>query len=128
MSIILQFTNAETGKLQVFPAWANNLEKEPVKPTEIKKVIAGGWKPAPYGAFLGIAQGGGDIACCGAAVPKDKATAIMAERDAIMKGKHVYAGPMSDREGKERIAAGAMLGDADLWKMDWYVKGVVTQK
>ena len=39
MSIILQFTNAETGKLQVFPAWTNNLEKEPVKPTEIKKVI-----------------------------------------------------------------------------------------
>lgn len=39
MSIILQITNPETGKLQVFPAWTNNLEKEPVKPTEIKKVI-----------------------------------------------------------------------------------------
>jgi len=26
------------------------------------------------------------------------------------------------------VAAGATLSDADLWKMDWYVKGVVTQK
>ena len=39
MSIILQITNPETGKLQVFPTWTNNLEKEPVKPNEIKKVI-----------------------------------------------------------------------------------------
>lgn len=95
---------------------------------EIKKIIAGGWKPAPYGAFLSIAEGGGDIACCGAAVPKDKVATIMAEREAITKGKHVYAGPLADRDGKERVAAGAVLGDADLWKMDWYVKGVVTQK
>jgi len=26
------------------------------------------------------------------------------------------------------VAAGATLSDADLWKMDWFVKGVVTQK
>ena len=95
---------------------------------EIKKVIAGGWKPAPYGAFLSMSHGGGDIACCGAAVPKDKVALIIAERDAIMKGKQVYAGPLADREGKERVAVGASLSDADLWKMDWYVKGVITQK
>ena len=45
-----------------------------------------------------------------------------------MKGKQVYAGPLADREGKERVAVGASLSDADLWKMDWYVKGVITQK
>ena len=39
MSIILQIANPETGKLQVFPPWTNNLEKDPVKPNEIKKVI-----------------------------------------------------------------------------------------
>jgi basic membrane protein A len=95
---------------------------------EIKKVIAGNWKPAPYGAFIPMSEGGTDIACCGPAVPADKVKVIMAERDAIMKGKHVYAGPLADRDGKQRVAASAVLSDADLWKMDWYVKGVVTQK
>jgi hypothetical protein len=61
-------------------------------------------------------------------VPKDKAALITAERDAIMKGKQVYAGPLADRDGKERVAKGAVLSDAELWKMDWFVKGVVTQK
>ena len=52
----------------------------------------------------------------------------MAERDAIIDGKHVFAGPLTDRDGKERVAAGQVLSDADLWKMDWYVPGVITQK
>ena len=39
----------------------------------------------------------------------------------------MFAGPLSDRDGKERVAAGKVLGDADLWKMDWYVKGVIAQ-
>jgi basic membrane protein A len=95
---------------------------------ELKKVMAGNWKPAPYGAFIPMSAGGTDIACCGPAVPKDAVTKIMAERDAVMKGKHVYAGPLADREGKERVPAGQVLSDGDLWKMDWYVKGVITQK
>src|SRR5882672_3767019 len=88
---------------------------------ELKKVMAGNWQPSPYGAFIPMSQGGTDIACCGPAVPKESAAKVMAERDALMKGKHVYAGPLADREGKQRVAAGQVLSDADLWKMDWYV-------
>jgi basic membrane lipoprotein Med (substrate-binding protein (PBP1-ABC) superfamily) len=95
---------------------------------ELKKVAAGNWKTNPYGAFIPISAGGTDIACCGPGVSKENTAKIMAERDAIMKGKHVYAGPLADREGKERVAAGQTLSDGDLWKMDWFVKGVVTQK
>ncbi|ATU63110.1 BMP family ABC transporter substrate-binding protein [Piscinibacter gummiphilus] len=95
---------------------------------EIKKIAAGNWKPAPYGAFIPMSQGGTDIAGFGPAVPADKVKVIQAEREAIMKGKQVYAGPLSDRDGKERVPAGGVLSDADLWKMDWYVKGVITQK
>jgi basic membrane protein A len=94
---------------------------------EIKKVEAGNWKPNPYGAFVSIGDGI-DIACCNAVVPKDVVEKVMAEREAIIKGKHVYAGPLADRDGKERVAAGQVLSDADLWKMDWYVAGVITQK
>lgn len=96
---------------------------------EIKKIEAGTWNPGPYGAFLSIKEGGTDIACCGAAVPKDVADKIKAARQEIIDGKlQVYAGPLKDRDGKERIAAGAVLGDADLWNMDWYVAGVSSQK
>jgi basic membrane protein A and related proteins len=95
---------------------------------EIKKISAGGWKPNPYGAFMSIKDGGTDVVCCSSVVPKAVAEKVMAEREAIVGGKHVYAGPIIDRDGKERVAAGQVLSDADLWKMDWYVKGVITQK
>ena len=54
-----------------------------------------------------IKDGGTDIACCGATVSKENADKIMAERQAIIDGKQVYAGPLKDRDGKERVAAGA---------------------
>lgn len=94
----------------------------------LKKVFAGNWQPSPYGAFPGIKDGGTDIACCNTAVPKDVVDKVMAERAAIGAGKHVYAGPLKDTAGKERVAAGATLDDAGLWKMDWFVPGVITQK
>ena len=96
---------------------------------ELKKIQAGNWTPDPYGAFPGIAGGGTDIACCNSIVPKDVVDKVMATREEIVKGtKQVFGGPLADRDGKERVAAGKVLGDGDLWKMDWYVKGVVTQR
>jgi basic membrane lipoprotein Med (substrate-binding protein (PBP1-ABC) superfamily) len=93
---------------------------------EIKKIAAGGWQTQPYGAFLGIKDGGTDVTCCNPAVPQAVVDKMKAERTAIIEGKQVFAGPLSDSEGKERVAAGAALSDADLWKMDWYVPGVIT--
>ena len=96
---------------------------------EIKKIAAGNWTPDPYGAFPGIAGGGTDIACCNGVVPKDVVDKVMAVREEIVKGtKQVYAGPLADRDGKGRVAAGKVLDDGGLWKMDWYVKGVATQQ
>jgi basic membrane protein A and related proteins len=94
--------------------------------TEIKKIAAGHWKPTPGGDFLGIASGGTDIACC-SSLPAGAEARIKAERQAIVTGKQVYAGPIVDTTGKQRVPPGATLSDADLWKMDWYVKGVITQ-
>ena len=96
----------------------------------IKKIEDGTWKPGAFGAFPGLADptDPNDVACCNAVVPKDVVAKVMAERDAIIHGKQVYAGPLSDGDGKERVAAGQVLGDADLWKMDWFVPGVIAQK
>ena len=94
---------------------------------EIEKISSGNFEPAPYGAFLSIADGGTDIACCGDAVSDDLKAKVMAERDALIAGKHVFAGPLSDRDGTSRVAAGEVLGDGDLWGMDWFVNGVTGQ-
>jgi basic membrane protein A len=94
----------------------------------LKKVAAGNWEPSPFGAFPGIKDGGTDIACCSDAVPKEAVAKVMAERDAIISGKHVYTGPIKDTAGMERVAAGKTLDDPGLWKMDWFVPGVITQK
>jgi basic membrane lipoprotein Med (substrate-binding protein (PBP1-ABC) superfamily) len=95
---------------------------------EMQKIAAGGWKPNPYGAFPGIKDGGTDIAWGKVSIPKDVKDKVMAERQAIINGKQIYTGPMTDTSGKEEIAAGKSLDDAGLWKMDWYVPGVIAQK
>lgn len=95
---------------------------------ELKKVEAGNWQPNPYGAFPGIKDGGTDISCCNTVVPKEVVAKIMAERDAIIAGKQIYTGPMKDTSGKEVLAAGQPITDGALWKMDWYIPGVIAQK
>ena len=97
--------------------------------TELQNIMAGNWKPAEYGQLLSMEQGGTDIACCGNAVSEEHKAKIMAAREELLKGeKLIYAGPLSDRNGEEQIAAGESLSDADLWSMDWFIKGVVTQQ
>jgi len=95
---------------------------------ELEKIASGSWTPSPYGAFPGIKEGGTDIACCGSAVSEDNKKKIMAARQAIIDGKPVFVGPLKDRDGKERLASGVAIGDGDLWKMDWFVDGVISQK
>ena len=93
----------------------------------IKDIMAGKWDPSsrPYGDFVHIAHGGTDIVCCGDKVPADLAAKVEAERQAIIDGKHVFAGPIFDQDGNERVAAGEAPSDGDMWSMDYLVEGVV---
>jgi basic membrane protein A and related proteins len=96
---------------------------------ELKKIIAGHWKPSPQGALLSMQQGGTDIACCGSAVPPADVAKIMAMRTELMEGKkQIYEGPMADGKGVVQIPAGEVMPDDKLWKMEWFVKGVITQQ
>lgn len=95
---------------------------------EVRSIEAGKWQPAPNGALIEMKAGGTDIAGLGNAVSADKRAMILAERDAILNGKQIYAGPLSDGSGKLRVPANQVLSDTDLWKMDWFTKGVITQK
>lgn len=95
---------------------------------QIKQIEAGNWQPPKNGALVETKDGGTDIAAFGPAVPADMQAIIRAERQAIINGKQIYAGPLSDRDGKLRVPAAQVLSDSDLWKTDWFVKGVITQK
>jgi basic membrane protein A and related proteins len=51
------------------------------------------------------------------------------ERDGIIVSRNqVFAGPIVDNENKERVPTGSVLRDAELWQMNWYVKGVVIDR
>ena len=58
-------------------------------------------------------------------MPDDVAAmAAKAEAGIIDGSIHPFAGPIMDRDGAERVAAGAVADDGMLLGMDWFVKGV----
>ena len=97
---------------------------------ELKKIIAGNWIAPANGALLSMQQGGTDIVL----TPGDRISAadqakIMAAREQLLHGQTlIYSGPLSDRDGQQRVAAGQHMADPELWKMDWFVKGVMSQQ
>ena len=96
---------------------------------EIEGIAAGNWQADPNSLLLGMTRGGVDIACCGKAVPERAMDKLIAERDGIIiSDKQVFAGPLMDSDNTERVPSGGVLGDAALWAMDWYVKGVVIDR
>lgn len=97
--------------------------------SELKKLENDTWKSAPYGSLLSIAHGGTDIACCGDAISEKNKKKIMEARDSIINGSlKVYAGPIVDNKGVVRVKEGSEISDADLWTMDWFIDGVITQQ
>jgi len=74
----------------------------------------------------GIKEGMISLAPYNKVVPADVQALVTKAQDEIKAGKlHPFQGPMKDNAGKERLAAGKTITDADLSKMDYYVEGVV---
>ena len=66
----------------------------------LTKIMSGQeWTTKPYGEFLGIAHGGTDIACCGPMVPADVKAKVMARRQELINGAHVFEGADIQPEG-----------------------------
>lgn len=89
----------------------------------IKEVQAGTWKSSAY--WGGMKDKVVDIAPYGPAVTDETKKLADAAKQNIIDGKLVvFAGPLYDQTGAERVPAGQALTDKDLLSIDWFVKGV----
>ncbi|MDL2316929.1 BMP family ABC transporter substrate-binding protein [Desulfovibrio sp. OttesenSCG-928-A18] len=90
----------------------------------IAKVRAGSWKAGDY--WYGMDSGIVDISPISEKVPAEIREKVAQRRLEIMDGRHtVFAGPLRDAQGNERLAADSSLSDKELLEMDWFVQGVV---
>ena len=90
----------------------------------VKAVLEGTWKSGD--TWWGFPQNALEMTPYNDAIPADVQAAADAIKNGIADGSHnPFTGPIKDRDGQERIAAGAVANDGDLHGMDWYVEGVV---
>jgi len=88
-----------------------------------KAQLDGKWKPG--NVWGGIKEGMIKMAPFNKVVPQDVQDLVNKTSADIGAGKfHPFTGPIKDNEGKERLAAGKVMDDATLSKMDYYVEGV----
>lgn len=89
-----------------------------------RDVMAGNWKSE--NSWRGLGPGGYcKMAPYNSAIPEAVLAEVTAREKDIIAGKlKVFAGPISDRDGKQRVAAGAVLPDNDVRSINWVVDGV----
>ncbi|MDH6232362.1 basic membrane protein A [Mesorhizobium soli] len=89
-----------------------------------KGVLAGDWKPEVR--WDGLAAGVVKMAPYNEAIPADVVAKLKQLEADIGSGKiHPYAGELKDQDGNVKVQAGAVLSDADIRGMNWFVKGMI---
>jgi len=73
-----------------------------------------------------MADGTVSLAPLGESIPADVKALVASAQDKIIKGElDVFAGPLKDQSGAEKVASGASLAIGDVLGMNWFVAGVV---
>ncbi len=89
----------------------------------VKAAMDGSWKPED--TWSGVREGMIAMAPLNSAAPEAAASAMKAQEAEMKAGKlPAFTGPIKDQSGKERVAAGAQLGDKEILSMNWFVQGV----
>jgi basic membrane protein A and related proteins len=102
---------------------ASMLQWDVIYQQEIEKALANTWKTVDL--WYGVKEGAVNIDHFGPAVPADVKKLALDRRDLLKTGKlHPFTGPLKDNTGKEMLAAGKVMTDAELRKMNMYVEGV----
>jgi len=89
-----------------------------------KAVIDGTWTSSD--TWGGLDTGLVEMASFNESLDASVAADAQKALDAIIAGTlHPFTGPISDQDGKEVVAADAIIEDEILLGMDWYVEGVI---
>ena len=89
----------------------------------IQKVLDDTWESSD--SWWGMKEGMVKMSPFNERIPEDVVAAANATQAGIVDGSApAFAGPINDRDGTERAAAGTTLDDASLLSMDWFVEGV----
>lgn len=89
----------------------------------IGAVLDGTWSTGSV--WWGLKEGMVEMAPYGPRITATARAAAESMRLGIIAGRrHSFPGPIWDRDGALRLAAGETLSDTELHKMDWYVEGV----
>ena len=90
----------------------------------VKQTLDGSWKGGQVTRW-GVPEGQNDLIKLSDKIPAEVKTKVE-EIKAKMKDRSfdVFTGPVTDSDGKERLAAGTKADDAWMGKIDFYVKGV----
>ena len=87
------------------------------------EAIAGRCQGSRY--FGGLKEGSIRLAPFSTGVSKETASLVEARTRDIVDGRlQIFAGPLKDSDGNERVPAGAALKDVDLQKAFWLIEGV----
>ncbi len=90
----------------------------------LDQVRAGTWKSEDI--WWGMDKGVVDLAPYGDMVPEDVRAKVDAAKAELVAGTdNVFAGPLFDQKGEQKVAEGERLSDGDLLGMMWFVKGVI---
>ena len=90
----------------------------------VKQVLAGTWTGAPF--WGGFREGVIQLAPLSPAIPPELKAQVAQLQAQIAQGQlHPFAGPVFDQDGKQRVAKGRDMSDAELNAMNYYVQGVV---
>lgn len=72
----------------------------------------------------GLASGMVSVKAWNSALTEEQMAKIKEAEASLSSGKsHVFAGPLKDQSGTERVAAGQVLPDPQIFGMDWLVEG-----
>ncbi|MCR5699788.1 MAG: BMP family ABC transporter substrate-binding protein [Treponemataceae bacterium] len=90
---------------------------------DVSRIMDGSWESRKY--WEGLSAGMVDLAPLSDLVAEGTAEKVAEARKAIEDGSlQIFAGPITDNEGKVRVPAGTVMTDDEVWNMEWFVEGV----
>jgi basic membrane protein A len=90
---------------------------------DVEQILAGTWKSRSY--WEGLNAGMVELAPLSSLVAPGTAEKVEAAKASIENGSlKIFEGPILDQNGTEKVPAGTVMTDDEVWNMNWFVKGV----